>query len=96
MVRNANEDFLINFPQSWPKQPLPNGVFSEREGKEPFPVAKEGDGLKLPWDQKESVRHIFDSYCKKILRQENADMQRLNTPRRMVHVDRWPWCIVTA
>ena len=58
MVRNANEDFLIIFPQSWPKQPLPNGVFSEREGGRPFPIAKEGDGLKLPWDQKESVRHM--------------------------------------
>ena len=31
--------------------------------------------MKLPWNQKESVRHIFDSYCKKILRQENADIQ---------------------
>ena len=32
VVRNANEDFLIISPKSWPKQPLPNGVFSEREG----------------------------------------------------------------
>lgn len=82
MVRNANKDFLIISPKSWPKQPLPNGVFSEREGEKPFPIAKEGDGLKLPWDQKESVRHIFDSYCKKILRQENADMQRSEARRR--------------
>jgi len=38
--------------------------------------------LKLPWNHKESVRHIFDSYCKKILRQENADMQRSEVRRR--------------
>ena len=38
--------------------------------------------MKLPWNQKEIVRHIFDSYCKKILRQENADMQRSEVRRR--------------
>lgn len=52
-------------------------------GKErTLPEAKEDDGLKLPWNQKESVRHIFDSYCKKILRQENANMQRSEVRRR--------------
>ena len=38
--------------------------------------------MKLPWNQKESVRHIFDSYCKKKLRLENADMQRAEVRRR--------------
>lgn len=38
--------------------------------------------MKLPWNQKESVWHIFNSYCKKILRLENADMQRAEVRRR--------------
>ena len=52
-------------------------------GKErTLPETKEDDELKLPWNQKESVRHIFDSYCKKILRQENVDMKRSEARRR--------------
>lgn len=52
-------------------------------GKErTLPEAKEDDGLKLLRNQKESVRHIFDSYCKKILRQENVDMKRSEVRRR--------------
>ena len=38
--------------------------------------------MKLLRNQKESVRHIFDSYCKKILRQENAGMKRSEVRRR--------------
>lgn len=71
-----------NFSKSWPKRPTSNGVFSKRKRENPFPAAKEDDALKLPWNQKESVRHIFDSYCKKILRQENANMQRSEVRRR--------------
>ena len=53
-------------------------------GKErTLPETKEDDELKLPWNQKESVRHIFDSYCKKILRQENVDMQRSEVRHRV-------------
>ena len=63
-----------NFSKSWPKQITSNGVFSKRERESPFPAAKEDDALKLPRNQKERVLHIFDSYCKKILRQENVDM----------------------
>lgn len=81
-VRNANEDFLKISHKSWPKQPLLNGVFSERNRENPFLTRKEGDDLKLPWNQEESVRHIFDSYCKKILRQKNTDMQRSEARRR--------------
>lgn len=58
------------FSKSWPKRLTSNGVFSKRERESPFPAAKEDDALKLPWNQKERVLHIFDSYCKKILRQE--------------------------
>ena len=71
-----------NFSKSWPKRLTSNGVFSKRERENPFPAAKEDDALKLPWNQKERVLHIFDSYCKKILRQENADMQRSEVRRR--------------
>ena len=81
-MRNAKKNFLKNFSKSWPKRPTSNGVFSKRERENPFPAAKEDDALKLPWNQKESVRHIFDSYCKKKLRLENADMQRAEVRRR--------------
>ena len=69
-MKNAKKNFLKNFSKSWPKRLTSNGVFSKKEKENPFPAAKEDDALKLPWNQKESVRHIFDSYCKKILRQE--------------------------
>ena len=39
--------------------------------------------MKLPWNQKERVLHIFDSYCKKILRQKNVDMQRSEVRHRV-------------
>lgn len=81
-MKNAKKNFLKNFSKSWPKRLTSNGVFSKKERENPFPAAKEDDALKLPWNQKESVRHIFDSYCKKILRQENADMQRSKVRRR--------------
>ena len=81
-MKNAKKNFLKNFSKSWPKRLTSNGVFSKKERENPFPAAKEDDALKLPWNQKESVRHIFDSYCKKILRQENADMQRSEVRRR--------------
>lgn len=72
-----------NFSKSWPKRITSNGVFSKRERENPFPAAKEDDALKLPWNQKERVLHIFDSYCKKILRQENVDMQRSEVRHRV-------------
>ena len=39
--------------------------------------------MKLPWNQKERDLHIFNSYCKKILRQENVDMQRSEVRHRV-------------
>ena len=71
------------FSKSWPKRLTSNGVFSKRERESPFPAAKEDDALKLPWNQKERVLHIFDSYCKKILRQENVDVQRSEVRHRV-------------
>ena len=59
------------------------GAFSKREREDPFPAAKEDDALKLSWNQKERVLHIFDSYCKKILRQKNVDMQRSEVRHRV-------------
>lgn len=80
-MKKTKKNFLKNFSKSWPKWPASNGVFSEREERT-LPETKEDDELKLPWNQKESVRHIFDSYCKKILRQENVDMKRSEARRR--------------
>lgn len=61
-MKNAKKNFLKNFSKSWTKRLTSNGVFSKKERENPFPAAKEDDALKLPWNQKESVRHIFDSY----------------------------------
>ena len=52
-----------NFSKRWPKRLTSNGVFSKRERENPFPAAKEDDALKLPWNQKERILYIFDSYC---------------------------------
>ena len=82
-MKNAKKNFLKNFSKSWPKRLTSNGVFSKKERENPFPAAKEDDALKLPWNQKERVLHIFDSYCKKILRQENVDMQRSEVRHRV-------------
>lgn len=78
VVKNTKKRVSNN----WPKLSSTNRVFGEREREKTFRAAKEDDGLKLLRNQKESVRHIFDSYCKKILRQENAGMKRSEVRRR--------------
>lgn len=63
--------------ESLPKWHFQNGIMSER-GKNNRLAGTEGGDLRLDLtsSQKQTIRHQFDSFCKKILREEKVDFQR--------------------
>ena len=65
------------FSQSLAKRHIQNGILSER-GKNNRLAGTEGGVLRmdLTSSQKQTIRHQFDSFCKKILRAEKVDYQR--------------------
>ena len=74
------KDFSENnkfFSQSLPKWHVSNGILSEG-GKNNRLAGTEGGDLRmdLTSSQKQTIRHQFDSFCKKILRAEKVDYQR--------------------
>ena len=69
--RKNNFDFSR---QSWPKQPSAERVVGERGRKELPPGTKGGENMK-PDRHAEHKQHAFDSFCKKVLRNEARDYQ---------------------
>ena len=68
---------MKKFFESLPKQCFQNGIMSER-GKNNRLAGTEGGDLRLDLtsSQKQTIRHQFDCFCKKILREEKVDFQR--------------------
>ena len=74
------KDFSENnkfFSQSLPKWHVSNGILSEG-GKNNRLAGTEGGDLRmdLTSSQKQTIRHQFDSFCKKVLRSEKVDYLR--------------------
>ena len=70
------KEFLENnkfFSQSLAKRHIQNGILSER-GKNNRLAGTEGGDLRmdLTSSQKQTIRHQFDSFCKKVLRTEKV------------------------
>jgi RNA polymerase sigma factor (sigma-70 family) len=53
-----------------------NGIVSEREKNTALRVRKEVNSMELSSSQRETIRHQFDSFCKKVLREEYRDCVR--------------------
>ena len=61
-----------------------NGIVSEREKNTALRVRKEVNLMELSPSRQKTIRHQFDSFCKKILREEYRDCMR-EVQRRMRH-----------
>lgn len=72
------------FAKSLAKSIFQNGIVSEREKNTALRVRKEVNSMELSSSQKETIRHQFDSFCKKVLREEYRDYVR-ETQRRSNH-----------
>jgi RNA polymerase sigma factor (sigma-70 family) len=59
-----------------PKQPISNGIEVKGEKRRLPRFGKEVKLLELTTSQKKTVRHQFDSFCRKILREEVRDYIR--------------------
>lgn len=73
------------FYQNCANQQFPNGIVSERENRTPPSRLRRGvNYLELSSSQKKTIRHQFDSFCKKVLREESRDYMR-ELSRRAEH-----------
>lgn len=61
-----------------------NGIVSERAKDTALRERKEVNSMELSSSQKKTIRHQFDSFCKKILREEYRDCVR-EARRRLDH-----------
>jgi len=75
--KRCRRNFYEKIFESLPKQCFQNGIMSER-GKNNRLAGTEGGDLRLDLtsSQKQTIRHQFDCFCKKILREEKVDFQR--------------------
>lgn len=74
------KDFSENnkfFSQSLAKRHIQNGILSERGKNNRLAGTEGGDPrMDLTSSQKKTIRHQFDSFCKKVLRSEKVDYLR--------------------
>ena len=73
LLREKTKNVLLSLP----KLPAPNGI-EAKGGNKPPPAVREGGErlLELTPSQKKTVRHQFDSFCRKVLREETRDYMR--------------------
>ncbi|MFP3153918.1 sigma-70 family RNA polymerase sigma factor [Lachnospiraceae bacterium ZAX-1] len=69
-LKKYSQLFFKNFG----KTQFSNGIGSERENKPPFVVMEGGEDLELSFQ--ETIKHQFESYCKKIIRERYRDCVR--------------------
>ena len=68
------KNILQKFPQNWPKQAFALPVMGERGQSTAF---RQGGGEKMDLERHyEHKRHTFDSYCKKVLKNEASNIFR--------------------
>ena len=69
---SREKNIFEKFPQKWPK-----GVFARRVGGErgniDLPSGAKGGEKMEPRSHEEHIRHTFDAFCKKVLRNEARD-----------------------
>lgn len=61
-----------------------NGIVCEREKNTALRLRKEVNSMEQSSSQRETIRHQFDSFCKKVLREEYRDYVR-EVRRRLQH-----------
>ena len=68
------KNIFQKFPQNWPKQAFALPVMGERGQSTAF---RQGGGEKMDLERHyEHKRHTFDSYCKKVLKNEASNIFR--------------------
>ena len=89
-MKNIFSEKNKKFSQSLAKRHIQNGILSER-GKNNRLAGTEGGDLRmdLTSSQKQTIRHQFDSFCKKVLRAEKVDYFRTQSSQMNKEI---PFC----